>query len=421
MKKTLGILAITIFSLLLFQNCQKSDFVVLTGVVRDSVTNQPIEGAYVVSENGIAVSASDGTFTIDGIRQGKSNVSVHGFNGYLVSTQSGIINEGQINKLDFRLSKMDQPEIRTGRIKTILTDKAIITGALKLKSNLYVSSYGHCWSVISTPTLENAINKTDLGGTYSARDFTSTLTGLQAEQLYYVRAYAITSAGTIYGNTVVLKTSDLSINAGMLAFMPFNGEFSDESGSDNSVWGWSQLLTTDRFNIPDRATAFDGNSFVYSYSYSGLYKTFNDFSVSFWFYKTSWQTNTAMVCAGYPYYDNEFRIGEENAPNRIFFDIITKSGIKYKVSASSLPELNKWHNIVAVRENSTIKLYIDGILQNTAVCDSQPIDYTTAWGSTYLFLGSDLWTTSYFRGNLDDVRLYDRALTDTEINDLLTH
>jgi hypothetical protein len=65
-----------------------------------------------------------------------------------------------------------------------------------------VTQRGVCWSTSPSPTIANSftLNGTGLGV------FTSQLTGLVLGQTYYVRAYAINSAGTAYGNqqTVVV-------------------------------------------------------------------------------------------------------------------------------------------------------------------------------------------------------------------------
>ena len=64
-----------------------------------------------------------------------------------------------------------------------------------------------CWATTTSPT---TANDTTLDGTGTGTgSYTSTLTGLSANTTYYVRAYAINSAGTAYGNEVSFTTGDI--------------------------------------------------------------------------------------------------------------------------------------------------------------------------------------------------------------------
>jgi hypothetical protein len=65
-----------------------------------------------------------------------------------------------------------------------------------------VTARGVCWSTSTNPTTANS-KTTDGSGTGS---FTSSLTGLSANTLYYVRAYATNSVGTSYGANVTFTT-----------------------------------------------------------------------------------------------------------------------------------------------------------------------------------------------------------------------
>ena len=65
-----------------------------------------------------------------------------------------------------------------------------------------ITARGVCWATTSSPTTAGS-KTTD--GTGSGT-FTSPITGLTANTLYYVRAYAINSVGTTYGNEVSFRT-----------------------------------------------------------------------------------------------------------------------------------------------------------------------------------------------------------------------
>jgi hypothetical protein len=87
---------------------------------------------------------------------------------------------------------------------TSITNTTAVSGG-DLQGTGIVAMKGICWNTSPMPTVAN--NKTENGpgfGSYSA-----TITGLTTSTKYYVRAYAITSAGTIYGNEVSFNTPDV--------------------------------------------------------------------------------------------------------------------------------------------------------------------------------------------------------------------
>jgi hypothetical protein len=69
-----------------------------------------------------------------------------------------------------------------------------------------VSEKGICWAISQNPTTSN--NK--ISGGSGTGSFTSNITGLTSATTYYVRAYAINSAGTAYGNQVSFTTTSAS-------------------------------------------------------------------------------------------------------------------------------------------------------------------------------------------------------------------
>ena len=79
------------------------------------------------------------------------------------------------------------------------------------------------------------------------------------------------------------------------------------------------------------------------------------------------------------------------------------------------PSNGAWHHIVAKQEGTTGSLYVDGALCSRAI---QP---AIGNGASSINIGrfdsGDHW---YFNGHIDEVRIYNRALSDTEISQLIT-
>jgi len=81
-------------------------------------------------------------------------------------------------------------------------------------------------------------------------------------------------------------------------------------------------------------------------------------------------------------------------------------------STTSLPSVNAWHYITYVKSGSTNYLYIDGVQKNTSTTT------TDSSAATTLTAGMTPGGTNYFAGMLDEIRVYTRALSATEISGL---
>jgi hypothetical protein len=76
---------------------------------------------------------------------------------------------------------------------------------------------------------------------------------------------------------------------------------------------------------------------------------------------------------------------------------------------SALP-LNQWSHLGIVFNGTQVQFYLNGALVNTASLNAT----ITAHGQA-LRLGADANTQQFFKGLLDDVRVYNRVLTAAEI------
>ena len=98
--------------------------------------------------------------------------------------------------------------ITTINISNITKTAATSGGNIQDNGGVLISARGVCWSTSSNPTITNS--KTN-DGTGSGI-FTSNITSLLPNTLYYVRAYATNSVGTAYGNQVSFTSGSTSIN-----------------------------------------------------------------------------------------------------------------------------------------------------------------------------------------------------------------
>ncbi|NTW34476.1 MAG: hypothetical protein HGB12_17955, partial [Bacteroidetes bacterium] len=94
------------------------------------------------------------------------------------------------------------PTVTTQAVTNITGTSSTGNGTVTDDGGAVISERGVCWNTSTTPTTANS--KATSTGTTGA--FTASMTGLSAGTLYYVRAYAINSAGTSYGNEETFTT-----------------------------------------------------------------------------------------------------------------------------------------------------------------------------------------------------------------------
>jgi hypothetical protein len=98
--------------------------------------------------------------------------------------------------------------VSTTTLSSITSSTAISGGTIVSNGSSTVTARGVCWNTAQNPTITNS--KTNEGS--GAGTFTSSLTGCLPGTTYYVRAYATTSFGTVYGNELTLQLNPLQNN-----------------------------------------------------------------------------------------------------------------------------------------------------------------------------------------------------------------
>jgi uncharacterized protein (TIGR02145 family) len=109
--------------------------------------------------------------------------------------------------LSFTTTPIVVPTVTTTAISSITQTSAISGGNITLDGGGDITARGVCWSTTSNPTTANS--KTADGT--SAGIFASNLTELLPGTIYYVRAYAINSAGTAYGSELSFTSSPVTV------------------------------------------------------------------------------------------------------------------------------------------------------------------------------------------------------------------
>ena len=95
------------------------------------------------------------------------------------------------------------------------------------------------------------------------------------------------------------------------------------------------------------------------------------------------------------------------------FDLIFAGTTKTVTGATAIP-LDEWKHLSARYDGSALEVFIDGTKETASTAATSSVAATTE----ALWMGYYDGTDHYFDGYLDDVSIYDTALTDTEITNL---
>jgi len=208
---------------------------------------------------------------------------------------------------------------------------------------------------------------------------------------------------------------------GKLAHWPCNNEtteplLKDASGNanDGTVQG-AQFTPDGKFFD---AITFDGTNYAeVSHSSSlELGKDGADFTVSFWFRLAQDHTGAwrCIMHKGKSTYQRTFALWMVPWNNQVHFRISTNHNYSEGGNSSTELILNRWYHIAYVKRENELCLYVDGELDSTA-----PLTGTVVGNDGPLHLGGEPKTPGVL-GSLDDIRIYNYALSEDMINNLAT-
>lgn len=202
---------------------------------------------------------------------------------------------------------------------------------------------------------------------------------------------------------------------GLIAHYPFNGNANDESGNNNHGTVNGATLVEDRFGNENSAYAFDGVDDRIQLDESAI-NGLDSFSIGFWLKTSDSGSVKHFISGANSTLHNEFVIRHDAGSV-----ILYVNGKSYAMGSAKIND-NLWHSIVITRASSEVKLYIDS--QFDFVWESAPTGELTVETSG-LWLGGDqdcvggCWQTSQqYAGIMDDLSVYNRVLSESEINEL---
>lgn len=233
-----------------------------------------------------------------------------------------------------------------------------------------------------------------------------------------------------------LPRSPVNLSEGLVAYFPFDGTPLDASG--NHLNG--QLLNGATYG-PDRADKaasallLDGVDDYFELPDNALLRPTTALSVSLWL-RARAVTSTSHVFNKSTYADHQnqqysallrppYAIGDGKGPGvELLFDLNQDGScapelpLKQFVSYyDPLFQAARWYHFVAVFSGTTGKIYVNGEVKRTETSlPNAPVDACP--GGSLRFGAQAAVDLNPFGGSLDEIRVYNRALTDAEVDAL---
>ena len=209
---------------------------------------------------------------------------------------------------------------------------------------------------------------------------------------------------------------------GLVGWWPFSGNANDVSGNGNNGIINGPTLTTDRFGVTDKAYNFITASD--NISVNNATPPFNNtqISVSLWIkFPLQYNYSTISLLKNGVTYTNGFNLTiDQNdsvyGTNNYLVSFIVGSGTIVSFT-SNQTELGNWANIVSSYDGSNIKIYLNGILKATQI-----FNQSMNISNNNIIIG--IWDNQALpvikNRQIDDIGIWNRALTQTEITALYT-
>ena len=166
----------------------------------------------------------------------------------------------------------------------------------------------------------------------------------------------------------------------------------------------------------NRGAIFNGSSSRIQYSLDNYFGTWGDLSYSLWFNTTN--TNYQRFITAYNssnYLGNAGLLGTGAVNNNT-----RVSGTDYYGNGSTTGfNDGNWHHFAWVLDNTahTVKMYVDGSLESTTDYGSTQSGSFALTNNVLLGIAQDL-TSNPFNGKIDQVRIFNKALSSSEVTTL---
>jgi len=207
--------------------------------------------------------------------------------------------------------------------------------------------------------------------------------------------------------TIYKKSSTKSI----IAYYPFNGNANDESGFGNNGVVHGAFLTSDRFGRANSAYHFDGYN-DYLEIPNAVINDLPEGSFSAWIKLDELNRQNAIIDKTETYATNYLQI-IVHSNNRLRVNIDVHYGESLRLYSNTVFNKNTWYHVVVTWDGNYWEIYINGHLDSQAERNrTVPNKYRK------VLIGKVDNNTAFMKGTIDDIRIYNYVLSDSEINNL---
>jgi hypothetical protein len=222
---------------------------------------------------------------------------------------------------------------------------------------------------------------------------------------------------------VELPTGGYGPTGDMVAYYPFEGNADDVTGNGHDG-DTVQGVTYGSGNV-GQAAIFEEGDYIEVADDSDLDIIGGSFTIALWMKTTSNDRGGLirknMVDSWQPVYSVEFDYGNNH---QIRFLLSDEEGATPDIDSTTQINDGEWHHVVAMYDDDAgddgvgeMTLYVDGMRENSR---SMSFDQTDTTGNLQFgrMYNEDRGVVGQLDGSLDEVRIYDRTLSDSEIMDL---
>ena len=235
------------------------------------------------------------------------------------------------------------------------------------------------------------------------------------KQIYLI-AVIIICTGNLY--------AQVNLDSGLVAYYPFNGNANDESGNGNDGTVFGAILTWDRFGVPLSAYEFDGVDDYIKADATGL--PTGERTVAFWFFANDVNNHPALMGYGGGSCGSSWFMGLNAAPAQYNdrYYLTSHCNVNNLLHLYTTEPIGTWIHWAVTTAADGSRMYINGIeseMNGTFVNNTFVSGKDLSFGVAPSPSGFAPYTDgniSYFNGLLDEVRIYNRALTAEEIDSL---
>ena len=192
---------------------------------------------------------------------------------------------------------------------------------------------------------------------------------------------------------------------GLVGWWPFNGNANDESGNGNNGTVSGATLTADRNGVANQAYSFDGVD-----DYISILRNYQgSFTTSIWFNSNGNSQYKPLIDA----FDVNWEIQIMNS--FLAYVSFDNSSNLQVFNSSVLITNNNWNNLICTYNSNILNFYLNGTQIDQFTVNTLPIN-----SGNYFLGASQTGSDQYFEGKLDDIGIWNRALTPQEITNLYT-